>query len=69
MTEKEKYQLYVSTFPNTWEKQFILLQGINETTSFAAIDEFMQQQKEDVDCTKKSDERKKGMKRKRKSLR
>ena len=68
MMEKEKHCLYVSTFPNTQAKQYILLQGINNDTSFAAIDEFMQQQKEDADHTKKVMNKQKKVKRKRKII-
>lgn len=47
-------------------KQFILFWGIKDATSFSAIDESMQQQKENVDqtkniydCKKKDEEKKK----------
>ena len=59
MTEKKKFCIYVNTFPSTWTRQFVVLHGITDATSYASIDEFMQQQTDDADCTKKSKKKKK----------
>lgn len=52
MTEMEKFRLYVETFLTKWAKQFIVVRGITDATSYQSINEFMQQQKEDADWNK-----------------
>ena len=53
MMKMEKYRLYVTTFPTHWAKRLHSLRRFTEATTYDSIDEFMQEQKDNVDRNKK----------------
>ena len=52
LSNQEKHQLYVSTFPTFWGTNFNVHKDINDT-SFEEIDDYMRKQKDGADCKKK----------------
>ena len=43
----------MATFPTQWTKQFNLLRGFTDATTYDSIDKLMEQQKDKADKTKK----------------
>ena len=56
LSDQEKHQLYVSTFPTSWGTNFNIQKNI-DNTSFTEIDNYMRKQKDGANKTKSNRKR------------